>query len=62
MFHVLDAALHAGVGGKPWRDLGPAKAICPVPGYDRHFTLAAGLGMELVTVPMTGRRPGHGQR
>lgn len=57
MFHVLDAALHAGVGGTPWRDLGPAKAICPVPGYDRHFTLAAGLGMELVTVPMTADGP-----
>ena len=57
MFHVLDAALHAGVCGPPWRSLGAAKAICPVPGYDRHFALADGLGMELVTVPMTNDGP-----
>ena len=57
MFHVLDAALNAGVGGPPWRDAGPAKAICPVPGYDRHFALADALGMELVTVPMTDDGP-----
>ena len=57
MFHVLDAAMNAGLAGPPWRDAGPAKAICPVPGYDRHFTLAAALGMELVTVPMTADGP-----
>ena len=57
MFHVLDAAMNAGLDGPPWRDAGPAKAICPVPGYDRHFTLAAALGMELVTVPMTADGP-----
>jgi len=57
MFHVLEAALQAGVCGPPWRSLGPAKAICPVPGYDRHFALADGLGLELVTVPMTDAGP-----
>ena len=57
MFHVLDAALHAGVSGPPWREAGVAKAICPVPGYDRHFVLADALGMELVTVPMTDDGP-----
>ena len=57
MFHVLDAAMNAGLNGAPWRDAGVAKAICPVPGYDRHFTLADALGMELVTVPMTDAGP-----
>ena len=57
MFHVLDAAMNAGLDSPPWRDAGPAKAICPVPGYDRHFTLAAALGMELATVPMTADGP-----
>lgn len=57
MFHVLDAALNVGVCGPAWRTLGPAKVICPVPGYDRHFTLADGLGLDLVTVAMTDDGP-----
>ena len=57
MFHVLDAALNAGVCGPAWRTLGHGKAICPVPGYDRHFTLADNLGLELVTVDMTDDGP-----
>ena len=57
MFHVLDAALNAGVCGPAWRTLGQGKAICPVPGYDRHFTLADNLGLELVTVDMTDDGP-----
>ena len=57
MFYVLDAAMNAGLNGPPWRDLGPAKVICPVPGYDRHFALADALGMELVAAPMTDDGP-----
>ena len=57
MFHVLDGAMNAGVAGSPWRDDGPAKALCPVPGYDRHFILADTLGMELLSVPMTDHGP-----
>ena len=57
MFYVLDAAMNAGLNAPPWRDDGVAKAICPVPGYDRHFALADALGMELVTVPMTPDGP-----
>ena len=57
MFHVLDAAMNGGLLGSPWREAGTAKAICPVPGYDRHFTLVDALGMELETVPMTAAGP-----
>ena len=57
MFYVLDAAMNAGLNGTPWREQGAAKAICPVPGYDRHFALADALGMELVTAPMTDDGP-----
>ena len=57
MFHVLDAAMNAGLLGPPWREAGTPKAICPVPGYDRHFTLADALGMELETVPMAAAGP-----
>ena len=57
MFFVLDAAMNAGLRGAPWREAGPAKAICPVPGYDRHFVVAEAVGMELVSVPMTNDGP-----
>ena len=58
MFHVLDAAQNAGICGPPWRANGARqKVICPVPGYDRHFALADGLGMALETVPMTDDGP-----
>ena len=57
MFFVLDAAMNAGLGDAPWRDSGPAKAICPVPGYDRHFAVAEAVGLDLVSVPMTDDGP-----
>lgn len=49
--------MNAEVAGPPWRDSGTVKALCPVPGYDRHFTLADAVGMELVSVPMTDDGP-----
>lgn len=57
MFFVLDAAMNTGLTGSRWRDAEPVKALCPVPGYDRHFVLAQALGMELATVPMTDTGP-----
>ncbi|HUX50337.1 MAG TPA: aminotransferase class I/II-fold pyridoxal phosphate-dependent enzyme [Spirochaetia bacterium] len=41
---------------RPWKD-GTEKFIVTVPGYDRHFTLLATLGFEMVSVGMTPEGP-----
>ncbi len=49
-------ALLKGVPGsaEPWSN--PA-FICPVPGYDRHFSLCEEYGIRMLPVPMTGHGP-----
>jgi DNA-binding transcriptional MocR family regulator len=50
--HVLTLMLLRGPrGGQPWVGTSP-KIIVTTPGYDRHFTLLAQLGFELVAVDM----------
>nr|WP_255775177.1 aminotransferase class I/II-fold pyridoxal phosphate-dependent enzyme [Microbulbifer sediminum] len=58
MYHaVLTGYLFGYAGTKPWRELQAPKFLCPVPGYDRHFSICEQLGIGMVNVPMTASGP-----
>jgi DNA-binding transcriptional MocR family regulator len=42
---------------RPWGQEERVTFICPVPGYDRHFTLLEWFGIDTVTVPMHADGP-----
>ncbi len=49
---------HGGVDSQePWGVQESVKFICPVPGYDRHFSLLEHYGVEMVTVAMNADGP-----
>ena len=41
------------LGSTPWCKLDEVKFLCPVPGYDRHFTILEHFGVKMINVPMT---------
>ncbi|MEO6997041.1 MAG: aminotransferase class I/II-fold pyridoxal phosphate-dependent enzyme [Terracoccus sp.] len=50
---IVDFIIHGGVESpRPWSQEPTIKFICPVPGYDRHFSMLASFGIEMVTVAM----------
>ncbi|WP_323845157.1 aminotransferase class I/II-fold pyridoxal phosphate-dependent enzyme [Microbulbifer magnicolonia] len=58
MYHaVLTGYLFGFAGNKPWRELQAPKFLCPVPGYDRHFSICEQLGIDMINVPMTDSGP-----
>ncbi len=59
---MFDALMRAVVFGehdsdKPWSQVQNKKWLCPVPGYDRHFSVTEKLGFELICVPLKDDGP-----
>ena len=57
MYDTLAGAVLFGMpGGEgPWK--GPVRCLCPVPGYDRHFTICEKLGLEMINIDMDNDGP-----
>ncbi len=58
MYDTISRAFIKGIlGSTPWSKLDKVKFICPVPGYDRHFTICEFFGIEMINVPMDENGP-----
>lgn len=59
MYDVISKAYTHGLKDSPvpWAQLDTVKFLCPVPGYDRHFSVSATFGMEMIPVPMLETGP-----
>ena len=53
MYEQISRSMTHGVlGNEPWSKMDRIKWLCPVPGYDRHFSVLEFFGIEMINVPM----------
>ena len=58
MYDTISRAYTKGIlGSTPWSKLPKVKFLCPVPGYDRHFTVCEFFDIEMINVPMNEDGP-----
>lgn len=57
MFDYISQCFTHGAGDTPWCKLDEVKFLCPVPGYDRHFTILEHFGIKMINVPMRDDGP-----
>ncbi len=58
MFDYLAQCYSHGVcGSTPWSKLPEVKFLCPVPGYDRHFTILEYFNIKMINVDMKSDGP-----
>ena len=54
---ISRAYTHGILGNTPWCRLDSVKFLCPVPGYDRHFSVTEHFGVEMIHIPMDENGP-----
>lgn len=53
MYDTVSRSFTHGVNGcTPWYKLDKVKFLCPVPGYDRHFSITEAFGIEMINIPL----------
>lgn len=59
MHQAMSIAHFFGLSGpdSAWNTQAKVKFICPVPGYDRHYSVCEHLGIEMITVAMNANGP-----
>ena len=58
MYDYIAQCYSRGVlGSIPWSKFPEVKFLCPVPGYDRHFTILEYFNIKMINVPMTAEGP-----
>lgn len=57
MFDYISQCFTHGAGDTPWCKLDNVKFLCPVPGYDRHFTILEHFGIEMINIDMKADGP-----
>ena len=55
--YICQCYTEGALGSEPWCRLNEVKFLCPVPGYDRHFTILEHFGIKMINVPMTADGP-----
>lgn len=54
--YIAQCVTEGCLGSEPWFNQ-EVKFLCPVPGYDRHFTILEHFGIKMINVPMTADGP-----
>lgn len=57
MYDYIAQCMIFGAGAQPWAAQSGIKFLCPVPGYDRHFSILEQFGIEMINVPTNSEGP-----
>lgn len=58
MYDCIQRAMQFGIlGATAWNNLKKVKFLCPVPGYDRHFSITQLFNIDMISIPMNENGP-----
>ena len=57
MYDYVAQCMLFGAGAEPWAAQKGIKFLCPVPGYDRHFSILEQFGIEMINIPCDENGP-----